>query len=112
MKNLQKMREAAGLSREALAARMGVSAATIRRWEVTGRVPYKASEIMLRSILEKRKTTGQKEELEQKLEEALKVGPGMTTCCGADIELERGEWWRCEKCGKLVWPNGRIFGEK
>ena len=112
MKNLKEMREAAGLSREALAARMGVTVATIRRWEITGRVPSKASEVMLRSILEKRKITSQKEELEQKLEEALRMGPGITTCCGADIELERGEWWRCEKCGKLVWPNGRAFREK
>ena len=32
-----------------------------------------------------------------------------TECCGTGIEEDPGEWCRCEKCGKLVWRDGRLF---
>jgi transcriptional regulator with XRE-family HTH domain len=51
-RTIRELREAAGLSRERLARRMGISATTIQRWEADQNAPYFEGAVALAHALE------------------------------------------------------------
>ena len=53
--DLKKMREEAGFSAEELAAKMGMSLTTIRRWEEGKTKPSKGNMMLLKLILERKR---------------------------------------------------------